>query len=187
MRSPFSVAALVVVVVASLSGCALTAHSGSATPTSTPQANATPMRIFNGTPDEWAVVLRGCLEQHGLTTEADPAVPAAFSTNVPDGMTTQQALSIEDSCQKNVGVPPTADFSDSQLKASYQARVDQWTCLVSAGLTSGPVKSFDVFLSDYERGGRKSLWEPTEGLSDVTVNGAPKGPSDVCPRPGTAW
>jgi len=187
-RSRWSALILVFAVAASLAACASPAsgaHQPSAS--SKPAATSKHAKIFDGTPDEYSTVLQACMQQHGLTTVPDPTEPGAFSINPPAGMTAQQALPIVNKCHKTVGAEPLAHLSADQLKASYQARVDQWACLVKAGLASGAPKSYDVFLSDYQRSNGKTLWEPTDGLKGLVKNGVDEGPSDVCPRVGTAW
>jgi hypothetical protein len=178
---------VMVAVAVSLTACSSVPVGVHASSSGKPTASSEAVRVFTGTPDEWAAEVRGCLEQHGVATEATPNEPGAFSYDPPPGMTVQQTQAIGEECQKSVGQPSFSNMSEDQLKVAYQARVDQWNCLVKAGLASGPVQSFDVFLSDYERSGRKTLWEPTNGLQAVVNNGVRQGPSDVCPRVGTTW
>lgn len=91
--------------------------------------------------------------------------------------------SIYDGCEAEVGEPPTTGFTDEQLRASYAERLDQFECLVREGLVDGDPPSFEVFLSDYQRSGQKSMWEPTEGARSRDNT----GPGNICYRAGNAW
>ncbi|MDM4764105.1 hypothetical protein QT381_13925 [Galbitalea sp. SE-J8] len=128
------------------------------------------------------------MADHGVATEPDPNDSASFSFSAPSGMTPDQAAEIGQSCQASVGEIPYASLTDAQLKAGYDARVDQLACLVAHGFTTDATPiSYDVYLSRYKRSKGKDLWEPTDGLGRIVVNGKPEGPSNKCPRVGTAW
>lgn len=69
-------------------------------------------------------------------------------------------------------------LTQEDLRGRYDARVDQFACLVDEQLISGEPISFDQFVDDYERSGQVTLWEPTEGA----VGRGNQGPSDICQR-----
>lgn len=175
---------------ASLSGCvAVPAVPGERPPLS-PADTAAPSATFEGTPDEYTVLLRGCLEDHGVATANDLKHPNNTTTFVipkNGGMTDDERNAVITTCRDELGTTPMKGLPADELQARYEVRVDQWSCLLDEGLVSGPPISFDLFISDYERSGQRTLWEPTDGLQPVVKDGTYLGPSDVCPRAGTAW
>lgn len=135
---------------------------------------------FEGLPSEWVELQRGCLESAGVQTGDEPSGdPTGFTVDTST-MAYEEYERVREECLAEVGQPPMSNLSEDELQQRYDARVEQWDCLVAAGLQSGSAVSFETFVSDYERSGQLRFWEPLEGAD------ASEGePVASCPR--DAW
>lgn len=158
---------------------------------SPPEGQAPPpgeAKVFEGTPDEYSAVLRACLDDAGLVTEDLPAADAEAGFLLStQGSTREEREVASASCRQEIGEPRVGGLTTSELRARYDSRFDQFTCLQSAGLVDGEPPTFEVFVDDYERSGQLRLWEPTDGARTVEQNGEVRGPTDVCPRDTSTW
>lgn len=137
---------------------------------------------FQGSPEEYTTLFRSCLEEHGVETfDIGDKDGFAVISSESDAYTEADAM-----CTEELGEPQMKDLPEDELRVRYEARVEQWECLVDEGFAEGEPISFDVFVEDYNRSSQLRLWEPTEGLEVKTINGVPVGPTDACPRVG-AW
>jgi hypothetical protein len=142
--------------------------------------------VFEGTPEEFTLLQRQCLEDKGYTTGDDPLDGVGFTYELK-GVDSEQLGAAIEQCAAQLGEPKMADLSDAELRVRYEARVEQFQCLTENGLTDGEPPSFEVFVERYNRSGQKELWEPTAGAATLTRSGVPLGPTDVCPRSGESW
>lgn len=150
-------------------------------------APTTELNIFEGTPLEFVVLVRGCLEDRGIVTEDDPGGNKTVYLSDNTGMDADAAMAVQEECYAQIGLPKMAGLSDVELRDRYQARVDEWECLADNGLVSGDAPAFDVFVDKYQRTGQKELWEPTFEVAPEVVAGMAVGPSDLCPKSGEVW
>lgn len=130
---------------------------------------------------------RACLEEKGLQTKdlppGDPEQGQGFMV-LTAGMTLEERNAIDEECKAEIGTPRMQGLSETQLRERYDARAEQWTCLVGKGLVTGDPQSYETFVDQYERSGQKALWEPTEGAAEVTKDGREVAATDECPRLG---
>lgn len=144
-------------------------------------------RVFDGTIEEYTALERACYDEKGLATEdlpsGDPEHGQGF-TYSNAGRTFEEIEAIDEECKAEIGVPRMQGLSQAQLRERYDARVEQWTCLVGKGLVTGDPLSFETFVDKYERSGQKVLWEPTEGAAEVAADGREIAATDECPRLG---
>lgn len=143
--------------------------------------------LFEGTPEEYSLLLRACLKESGIQTEdlTDSNDQSGFSVSNVDH-TPEQVAEVSERCRAEIGEPQTSGLSEAQLRQRYDARVDQWQCLTGHGLVAGEPITFETFVDDYRRSGEQTLWEPTAESALVDANGRPVSPSDLCPR-NEAW
>lgn len=144
-------------------------------------------RVFEGTPEEYTLLVRACLEEHGIQTRdlTDSNDQTGYSVSTVDH-TPEQLAEVSDGCRAEIGEPQTSGLTEAQLQERYDARLEQWQCLVGHGLVAGEPVTFETFVDDYRRSGEQSLWEPTAESALVDANGQPVSPSDLCPR-NEAW
>lgn len=167
-----------------MAGCSIVA------PTDASESPSSDTKVFEGTPEEYMVLKRACLEDMGVkTADLPPGDPEAGAGFLVDnrGHTREELESADEKCTSQIGEPKMSNLSDSELRERYDARIIQYECLIDNGLVSGYPPSFDVFVSNYERSGEKLLWEPTEGATTTERDGKPMGPTDVCPRSTKTW
>lgn len=155
-----------------------------------PDSSADPVaqgNVFEGTPEEYTLLMRACLEASGIQTRdlTGSNDQTGYSVNIVD-QNPEQVAEVSDQCRAEIGEPQTSGLSDAQLQERYDARVGQWQCLAGHGLVAGEPVTFETFVDDYRRSGEQSLWEPTAESALVDANGQPVSPSDLCPRIG-AW
>jgi hypothetical protein len=144
--------------------------------------------VFEGTPEEYMVLKRACLEDEGIKTADLPPGDPEAGFLVDNRETTREELeAATNKCTKKIGEPKISNLSESELRKRYDARISQYDCLTENGLVSGYPPSFDVFVSDYERSGERILWEPTEGATTTERDGKLMGPTDVCPPSTKTW
>lgn len=173
-------ALLAAVTVLALSGC-----SDADDPDSS-DVSETSSEFFVGTPEEYTVLVRTCLDEKGFLTADNPGgAPDGFAVAVGDHAEGEVTRASEE-CRAELGEPQMSGLPEDELRTRYDARVAQWECLVENDLVSGDPISFEVFVEDYNRSGQESLWEPTESAQTIEFNGIPRSPTDVCPRVG-AW
>lgn len=132
--------------------------------------------VFTGTVSEYSALVRACLEEHGIETADDEQLGAGgFTVEWSEDNT-----EIRKTCEAQVGDPyGLEDLSEDVLRERYEARVEQWECLVDAGLVTGDPMTFETFLDDYRRSVPTTLWEPTFAVTQVDGN---VSPSVMCPR-----
>ena len=177
--------ALVSAVTAGLVCASCTGLSGevgqpSANETTAPPPPTTSGKVFEGTPEERATLLRACLEDQGLRTIDDQMGEAVGFGVDTSGLSMDEVNAAFNTCDEQVGEPKLADLSESELQERYAARVEQHDCLVSAGYQVDPVPSFDTFVDEYERSGQRNMWEPA-----ALPNPQPgDNPTVDCPRVG---
>lgn len=157
-----------------LSACSGTDPEGASSPSSG--------EFFSGSPEERVVLLRACFEENGVETSQPPGMAADGFAYAVGSVSPEELERIRTLCDEEIGEPQISGLSDDELQLRYDGRVEQWECLVENEFTTGEPISFETFVEDYRRSGEQRLWEPTEGLEVRTVNGAPLGPTDACPR-----
>lgn len=131
--------------------------------------------------------MRACLGEHGIETYD------MLETNDPTGYMTsaevprEELVAAREECSAEIGEPRMDGLSEIELQRRYDARIDQWECLIDLGLVNGDAPTLEVFVDRYDRSGQTRLWEPAAGASTVDANGRPISPSDVCARSGDVW
>ena len=130
--------------------------------------------VFTGTPDEYTELMMGCLEEHGIATQDEGANGFSFESS-------DEALEISQMCRESIGEPKIVGLSEDELRERYDARVEQWECLVDNELLSGNPITFETFVDEYERSGQTRLWEPTSEVH-IDSSGPPVNPSGLCPK-----
>lgn len=144
--------------------------------------SASPGEFFSGSPEERVVLLRACFEENGVETSQPPGMASDGFAYAVGSVSPDELERIKKLCDEEIGEPQISGLSDGELQSRYDGRVEQWECLVENEFTTGEPISFESFVEDYRRSGEQRLWEPTEGLEVRTINGAPLGPTDACPR-----
>lgn len=173
--APMAAAVLAVALV----GCA-------GNPAESPQASDV-IKEFDGTPAEWTMLFRACIEDSGLQT-----------ADLPDGSKDGFMISLLNStqefrdqvtakCRAEIGEAPMTGLSTDELQRRYSARVSQFDCMVDLGVVDGEPISFEKFVDDYNRSGQKLLWAPGEGISVTLEDGTRKGSTDLCPLDPSVW
>lgn len=133
--------------------------------------------IFTGTLSEYTELMRTCFEEQGIETFGDDASGnGSFSVDA-----SVDVAEIQEICDAQVGVPAVEDLSEDVLQERYEARVEQWECLVDEGLVTGDPITYETFVDDYNRSDPPQLWEPTFSYEPDDSAG-PVSPSDLCPR-----
>jgi len=154
--------------------------AGCGSPGEPEPTNRASARYFEGTPEEYTALSRACLAEAGFETlPGETADGYLVSTEVANSEEFQAA---SEACGAELGEIQIEGLSDSQLRERYDARVEQFACLVENDLIEGEPISFEVFVDRYNRSGQKDFWEPTQGASSPPR----QGPTDVCPRT-TSW
>lgn len=144
-------------------------------------------RIFHGTPAEWSLLFRSCLEDNGLTTADLPDEdPSGFMVS-NEGVTEERRTEVTTKCRSEVGEPQIEGLSNEELRRRYDARLTQFECTVANGFTSGLPMSFETFVDEYNRSGQKKLWAPGEVTSTVERGGIQYGAGDLCPPDPGTW
>lgn len=173
-------AAAVALMCASCSGLGGEVGQPSASETAASPPPTSSGKVFEGTPEERATLVRACLEDQGLGTIDDPMGEAVGFGVDTSGLSPDEVDEAFSTCDAQVGEPKLADLSENELQERYDARVDQHACLVSAGYQVDPVPSFDTFVDEYERSGQQEMWEPA-----ALPNPQPgDNPTVDCPRVG---
>lgn len=153
---------------------------------SPPPTNEGP-KIFHGTPAEWSLLFRSCLEDNGLTTADLPDGDASGFMLSNDGVTEERRTEVTTKCHSEIGDPQMEGLSDDELHRRYESRLDQFQCLLENDLISGSPMSFEKFVDEYNRSGQKQLWSPDQDASTVERDGILYGPTDICPRDTSTW
>lgn len=160
-------------------------NEDSATP---PPSDTT--KVFDGTPVEWTLLFRACLEEAGFVTADSPDGDKTGFVVSTDGITNEQRVEVRNSCQAEIGMPQMAGLGEGELRIRYDARVAQFQCLADLGLVNEAPVSFEKFVDDYNRSGQRDLWEPTVvdgvGLS-MEKDGRFYGGTQLCPRDSSVW
>jgi len=140
-------------------------------------------RVFEGTATEYTVQLRACLDDRGLRTQ-DPGPgedPLAFSISM-EGATNEEFIAITEECYSVVGSPYYAGMPEDELQRRYEARLEQFDCLVDLGLLTGEPISYELFVADFERQGYTTMWTPGAEVPLELIQGPPPvSPGDACP------
>ena len=180
MRAPAS-AFLLAVGLVLLAACSAPAPDGAVEPSGT--------GVFEGTPEEYNLLYRACLEERGIATaDLPPGDEEPGFLIGTEGVTAEQREEARAECRDEVGEPKMENLSEGELRERYDARLEQYECLTANGLVSGDPPTFEVFVSDYERSGQRLLWEPAAGVPLIERDdGTMQGPTQVCPRSGQAW
>lgn len=170
---------LVISVLMALVGCTSTAPS--------PSPTNERAKIFQGTPAEWSLLFRSCLEDNGLTTAdlLDGDASGFMLSN--DGVTEERRTEVTTKCRSEIGEPQMEGLSNDELHRRYESRLDQFQCLLKNDLISGSPMSFEKFVDEYNRSGQKQLWSPDQDASTVERDGILYGPTDICPRDTSTW
>lgn len=143
-----------------------------------PEPTTTPAGAFEGTWEEYAQALAGCLRDGGWDAQVrhDDGLSIEI-LNSGDG--TEEALTAAQvACRAETGTKDGSDMSDAELRAQFEGQVAQYQCLVDAGFpaTAGP--SFELYADEYRRVGW-TTWDPMLGLRPGDYFSA----LDACPRP----
>lgn len=143
-----------------------------------PEPTTTPGGEFEGTWEEYAQALAGCLRDGGW--DAQVSHDDGLSIEILDsGDGTEAALTdSQELCRARIGTKDGADLSDAELRAQYDGQVAQFECLVEAGFSATAGPSFEFYVEEYRRAGW-TTWDPMLGVSPGEYFDA----LDACPRP----
>ncbi|MBX3104409.1 MAG: hypothetical protein KF867_05475 [Cryobacterium sp.] len=175
------------VLLGAIVGVILTGCTSSPPPKAVP--SATPA-VFDGTPREYSVLWRACLDDLGFVTTdlspSDPGYGIGFGVSI-EGHTDEELDTANKRCRAELGEPKMQDLSDSELRERYETRLQQFECLLDNGMIEGDPPTFETFVSDYNRSGQKELWQPALHATSIERDGVMYGASDICPESADVW
>lgn len=140
---------------------------------------------FEGTVEEHAALVLGCLKDGGWTVTLEPDGVTLGIDNT--GRTDEEVIEAQQACYDQVGRIQMQGLSEEQLRERYDGRVEQFECLVENGMLEGDPKSFEVFVEDWERSGQERLWSPALDVPMELAQQGRQGPSQLCPIGGSGW
>ncbi len=172
------------VMLCALAGCSpqndlSVSPSPGATIASSPPVNAEP---FVGSKADYAQALVSCVGEQGwpgtITGPDDPEGAGAIRWDpVPESQDNALNDAIQ-SCIASLGQFDDAPASEEEVRARYDAFMDQYNCLIAAGFGPTDPPSFASYLDEFQTSGTL-MWDPVSGLSDEQYVAATK----ACPRP----
>src|SRR5699024_4709292 len=136
LRSKLSRRPLAAAFTALLLAVATTSCASDEAPLPAPSSHdAGEANVFEGTAEEYTLLVRACLEEQGIQTQdlTDSNDQTGYSVSIIDH-TPEQVAEISEGCRAEIGEPQTSGLTETQLQERYDARLEQWQCLVGHGL-----------------------------------------------------